>query len=99
MGTDLPQDPVTPFWGIYPKDSLPYHKILAQPCSLLLYSEYPEIGNNLDISHQKNEWRKRGTFTQWSITQPLENDVMKFARKYMELGKNHPEGGNPDPER
>lgn len=29
----------------------------------------------------------------------LKNDIMKFASKLIRLGKNHPKGDNPDPER
>ena len=35
----------------------------------------------------------------WSTALVKNNDTLKFAYKWTELEKNHPEGGNPDPER
>ena len=42
------------------------------------------------------EWIKK----MWYIYSVVKNiDILKFAHKLMELEKNHPEWGNPDPER
>ncbi|KAL6086622.1 hypothetical protein STEG23_023326, partial [Scotinomys teguina] len=48
--------------------------------------EEPESGNNLDAPQLKNGLRKCSTVTQWSTTQQRKNnDIMKFAGKWMEL--------------
>lgn len=48
---ELPFDLAIPFLGVYPKDPILYLNTerLAQPGSLLLYSQYLGNDNNLDI--------------------------------------------------
>jgi hypothetical protein len=41
---------------------------------------------NPDVPQQKNEYRKRGTFTQWSSNSAIKNNgFMKFLDKWMYL--------------
>lgn len=52
----------------------PNTETLAQPCSLLLDSEYPEIKNNKDIPQQR---RNRENVVQ------VYNGIAKFMSKWM----------------
>lgn len=66
----------------------------AHPCSLLLFSWYPGIGNAMDIHHlMKEQWICDKLKQQYLIKLPGE---MKFKSKYLELDKNHSKQGNPD---
>lgn len=49
LKVNLPYDPAIPLLGICPKGSTPYSQILAQPCSLLLYSQKLGKQNNLNV--------------------------------------------------
>ena len=63
---------------------------------LLNYVHCGFIDNNWNLETNRclasKDWiRKCGTFTQWTITQVLKSDIMKFADKWVELEKNHPQ--------
>ena len=47
-----------------------------------------------------NGWSECAAFIQWNITQPLNNEIIKFAAKWMDVTrKSYPEWSNPDLER
>ena len=53
--------------------------------SLVYNSQKPEAGKNPHAPQQKNGYIKCGTFTQWSTSQLLKNEFMKFLGKWMDL--------------
>jgi hypothetical protein len=60
-----------PLLGIYP-ENVPTSK--KETCSTMFIAALfiiPETGKNPDAPQQRNEYRKCGTFTQWSTTQLL----------------------------
>lgn len=70
MGFNLPQGPIIPILSIRPKDVSflgMYTETFAYPCTLLLYSQQSEIGNNLDAcQHMKGKKEKQNKKT-WYI--------------------------------
>jgi hypothetical protein len=54
LGIVLPQDPVVPLLGIYPKDAPPYHKDTCSTMFLAILLKIQETGNNLDVPQSKN---------------------------------------------
>ena len=71
MDIVLLEDPAISLPGIYPED-VPTGK--KDTCSTMFISALfiiPEAGKNPDAPHQRNGYRKCGTFTQWSTTQLL----------------------------
>jgi hypothetical protein len=81
----LPEDPSIPLLGIYPED-VPISKkdtfITMSITALFIIAR----SWNEPRCPSTEEWiRKCGTFTQWSTTQPLKNEFMKFLGKWMYL--------------
>ena len=66
---NLPQDPVIPLLGIYPKDAQSYHKGNCSTMFIVPLFVIARTWNNLDTSQLKIGWTKCSTFTQWSIIQ------------------------------
>ena len=64
----LPEDPAILLLGIYPKDSPIYNNDHVH--SILIYNS--QKLEKSDVLQQRNQYRKCGTFTQWSTTQLLE---------------------------
>lgn len=92
---DLPHDHAAILLGIYTKDAPSHHRDTDLTMSIVTLFIIARDCNNLDIPVPKNgggeTQQNCGTFTQQSITQLLKNDTMKFAGKWKELGKKHPE--------
>jgi hypothetical protein len=78
----LPEDPATPLLGMYPEDASSYNK---DTCSTMFIEALFIIARKWKETRclsQRNEYRKCGTFTQWSATQLLKNnEFMKFLDK------------------
>ena len=100
MGINLPQDAAIPILGIYPKDVQSYHKdtystmFIAALFIIARTWKQPRCPST-------DEWIRKMwylyTMEYYSVVK--NDDLMKFAGKWMELEKNHSEGGNPVPER
>ena len=59
--------------------------ILPQRHLFTLFIMAKNPGKILKVPQQKNEQRKCGTFTQWSIIQLLKDNIVKVAGKWIEL--------------
>ena len=81
LGIVLPEDPAIPLLGIYPEDVPTCNKDICSTMFIAALFIIAEAGNNPDVPQKKNGYRKYGTFTQWSNTQPLRNEFMKFLGK------------------
>ena len=84
MDMVLPEDPAIPLLGIYP--DVPTSK--KETCSSMFIAALFIIARSWKKPRdhqQKNGYRKCGTFTQWSTTQLLKNEFMKFLGKWMHL--------------
>jgi hypothetical protein len=70
LGIDLPQEPAIPLLDIYPKDVQPYHK---NTCSTMCLADLFIIANKWKQPRcpSTEEWIKKFSFRQWSISQPL----------------------------
>jgi hypothetical protein len=67
----LPEDPAIPLLDIYPDDS---QTCSMDTCSTMFIAALfiiPEAENNIYVLQQRNEYKKYGTFTQWSTTRIL----------------------------
>ena len=67
---ELPYDPAIPLLGIHTREARTEETYVPQ-CSLKHCLQELGHGSNLDVHHQMNGQGSCGTFTQWSITQPL----------------------------
>ena len=86
MGVDLPQDPAVPLLGIYLKDAQSYHK---DTCSTLFITAFFIINRTWKQMRclSAEEWIKK-TWCIYTVEYYLtvkNNDIMKFAGKWMEL--------------
>jgi hypothetical protein len=82
----LTEDPAIPLLGISAEDVLTCNK---DTCSTMFIAALFIIARswkkNSDVPQQRNGYRKCGRFTQWSTTQQLKTDFMKFLGKWMYL--------------
>jgi hypothetical protein len=68
----LPKDPAIPLLGIHPEEAPTCNK---DTCSTMFIAALLIIARSWkktpDVPQQRNGYRKCGTYTQWSTTQPL----------------------------
>jgi hypothetical protein len=67
----LPEDTTIPLLGIYPEDVPTGKKDTCSTTFIAALFIIARLGKNPDAPQQWNEYRKCGTFTQWSTTQLL----------------------------
>jgi hypothetical protein len=65
----LPEDPAIPLLSIYPEDAPTCNKDTCSTMFIAAIFIIAKAGNNPDVPQQRNGYRKRGIFTQWSTTQ------------------------------
>ena len=86
LGNNLPQDPVIPLLGIYPKDAQSYHKDMCSTMFIAAFFVIDRTWKQRKCPLIKERIRKIGTFTQWRSTQQKKiNDILNFVEKLMEL--------------
>ena len=68
LAINVPQDPVIPLLGIYPKDAQSAYK---DPCSTMFLAALFLIARTSNQSMCIQLKKECGTFTQWSITRML----------------------------
>ena len=82
----LPEDPAIPHLGIYPEDAPTGYK---DTCSTMFIAALFIIARGWKELRCPStfEWiqKKCGAFTQWSTTQLLKNEFMKFLGKWMDV--------------
>jgi hypothetical protein len=71
LDIDLPEDPAILLLGIYPEGAPTCNKYTCTTMFIARLFIVPEAGKNPDVPHQRNGYRKCGTFTQWSTMQLL----------------------------
>lgn len=99
MGDNLCQDPVTPLFGLQSNVSSFYCK---DTCSTVFIGALLIIARNWKlICLSKKDWIKKvwHTYQMEYYSAVNKNDILKFAGKWMELGKITLSGNKPDPER
>jgi hypothetical protein len=67
----LPEDPAIPFLDIYPEDAPTCNKDTCSTMFLATIFIIARRWKNPDVPHQRNEYRKCGTFTQCNTTHLL----------------------------
>ena len=96
LGINLPQDPAILLLGIHLKEAHSHHKDI---CSIMFIGTlFVEVRTcKQPRCPSTEEWRKTMWYT--STMEYYTADILKFACKWTVLENNHPEWGNPDPER
>ena len=86
LGINLPQDPAISLLGIYPRDTLSYHKII---CSTMFIAALFVIARiwKQPRCPSIEEWLKKvwNIYTLEFYSAVKNNDILNFARKWMEI--------------
>ena len=86
LGNNLPQDPAISLLGIYPKDTQTYHKNM---CSTMFTAALFVIARTWKKPKcpSTKEWIRKMwyLYTMEYYTAEKNNDILKFAGKWMEL--------------